>query len=50
MSYEISVILTNIEKNHLIGKRFISVFQKTFLEKSDKDISGMALSKETVCN
>ncbi|GFW93855.1 zinc finger BED domain-containing protein 5 [Trichonephila clavipes] len=51
-SYQISLFIAKFGKNHTIGdnliKPSISAFLKTVLEKDDKDVKAMPLSKNTV--
>ncbi|GFV07715.1 zinc finger BED domain-containing protein 5 [Trichonephila clavipes] len=51
-SYQISLFIAKTGKNHTIGeyliKPSISAFLKTVLEKDDKDVKVMPLSKNTV--
>ncbi|GFY05315.1 SCAN domain-containing protein 3 [Trichonephila clavipes] len=51
-SYQISLFIAKTGKNHTIGKNLIkpsiSAFLKTVLEKDDKDVKAMPLSKNTV--
>ncbi|GFV65694.1 SCAN domain-containing protein 3 [Trichonephila clavipes] len=50
-SYQISLFIAKTGKSHTIGenliKPFISAFLKTVLEKDDKDVKAMPLSKNT---
>ncbi|GFV94966.1 zinc finger BED domain-containing protein 5 [Trichonephila clavipes] len=51
-SYQISLFIAKTGKNHTIGENLInpsiSAFLKTVLEKDDKDVKAMPLSKNTV--
>ncbi|GFT99451.1 u3 small nucleolar RNA-interacting protein 2 [Trichonephila clavipes] len=51
-SYQISLFIAKAGKNHTIGENLIkpsiSAFLKTVLEKDDKDVKAMPLSKNTV--
>ena len=51
-SYEISLLIAKIEKNHTIGEQLlkpaISVFVKIVLQRDDKDVQAMPLNNSSV--